>query len=322
MKSNSAKSSSLRPVVIIGPTASGKSCAALSLYQALGGGGIVNADAFQVYRQLSIGVARPNVDEVARAPHYLFGYLDCFPRIFNASSYRDSVDQLLSIPEYWIDGPPIFVGGSLFYVKALFFKLASVDVDIDGSRIIRPLGLSDWEYLRLIDPGRSDRIHAHDDYRVQRALEIYQKTGRLPSECEPLFDPIGDSVTVVWVDVSDDVLRSRIAARVDAMFSQGWVAEVEGLVGTPFEEFVKHGYVLGYDDVYRWIIEGRSPELFSELKKVIAAKTWDYVRRQRKFWRSFKRSLSERPNILVLECSPAEVVDLVKKNHLCVKSRA
>lgn len=320
MKNDSSRS--LGPIVIIGPTASGKSSAALELYQALGGGGIVNADAFQVYRQLSVGVAKPTDDELLSIPHFLFGELDCLPKTFNASSYRDLVDKLLPVLGYWVDGPPIFVGGSLFYVKALFFRLAAVEVGVSDSGVARPEGLSDWEYLRLIDPDRAGRIHVHDDYRVQRALEIYQSTGRRPSEYEPVFDPIGDSVIVVWVDVSDEVLRARIVARVDEMFSRGWVAEVEGLIGTPFEEFVKLGYVLGYDDVYQWIVTGKPLELLSGLKKTIIAKTWDYVRRQRKFWRSFKRSLLEKPGVFVFECSPADVVDVVKKNYPQLKSGA
>jgi len=277
----------------------------------------VNADASQVYRQVSVGVASPSSAELAQAPHYLFSFVDCLPRLFNASIYQEQVDILLNDHSLWGGGDPLFVGGSLFYVKSLFFKLPTVDNSTSDSShfpVARPEGISDWEYLKLIDPARSAKIHPHDEYRVVRALDLYLSSGVLPSSCEPQFDPVSQESIVVWLDVANDVLRSTIRTRVVKMLDGGWADEIAVLIGTRFEEFVRDGYALGYDDVYRWVVEGRQESDREKLIQTLELKTWDYVRRQRKFWRSFKRSLELHPDsVKVVECAPDAVLRCLEK---------
>lgn len=258
-------------------------------------GGIINADAFQVYRQVSVGVASPGEAECSQIPHHLYSFLDCKPRAFNAAQYRALVEQVLADPLHWVSGGPLFVGGSLFYVRSLFFKLQNATSFEDAKRISRPDGLSDWKYLCLVDPVRGQKINPNDTYRIERALDVYLSTGVLPSSCAPVFDPVSEKSVVVWVDEEDSVLRAKIRERVQVMLRSGWVEEVEQLIGTPFEEFARQGCALGYDDVYQWIVEGKSSLDRFRLAATLEHKTWDYVRRQRKFWRSFRRALAEHP---------------------------
>lgn len=287
----------------------------MQLYGLGGFGGIVNADASQAYRQVSVGVAAPSASELAQAPHYLFSFVDCIPRLFNASMYRGQVDILLNDHSLWVGGCPLFVGGSLFYVKSLFFRLPSVDSSTTNFLVQRPEGISDWEYLRIVDPVRAEKIHPSDAYRVSRALDLYLSSGVLPSSCEPRFDPVAQESIVVWLEVPDDALRKTIRTRVVKMLDGGWVDEIVVLVGTRFEEFVRDGYALGYDDVYRWVVEGRQENAREKLIQTLELKTWDYVRRQRKFWRSFKRALAQHSHsVEVVECSPDKVFELFRKN--------
>lgn len=297
---------------ILGPTASGKSRLALELYQRGLCGGIVNADASQVYRQVSFGVASPSPDELSLAPHFLFSFVDCFVRQFNAAQYRSVVEVLLADASLWKSAPPLFVGGSLFYAKSLFFKLDDASSECLVEAKPRPEGISDWGYLGLLDPKRALEIHPNDTYRVERALQLYFKGGKLPSACKPQFNPVTDSAVVVWVDVPNDQLKEKIHKRIVHMLAFGWVEEVEGLIGTLFEDFAKNEGALGYQDVYQWIVGGKRDDAYPQLVKTLEAKTWDYVRRQRKFWRSFKRQLSEYPDrVKIVEVSGEGAEDLV-----------
>ena len=272
----------------------------------------MNADASQAYRQVSVGVAAPFSSDLAQAPHHLFSFVDCVPRSLNASIYRDRVELLLANHSLWQRGDPLFVGGSLFYVKSLFFKLP----DVEGQEpeflnfpLARPEGLTDWEYLKLVDPVRALHVHPNDGYRIERALELYFSSGVLPSLCQPRFDPVAKQSVVVWVDVPDDQLRATIRTRIAYMLTCGWIEEVEGFVGTRFEEFARDGYALGYDDVYQWVVGGKLESAYAPLVQTLELKTWDYVRRQRKFWRSFKRQLAQHGDaVQIVEGSHQEIL--------------
>jgi len=283
----------------LGPTASGKTALALSLFRSGGFCGIVNADASQVYRQVSVGVASPCEQELAIAPHYLYSFLDCKIRTFNAAQYRSMVEDLFD--QLAPDDVPLFCGGSLFYVKSLFFRLQDSLPVHDKKKVERPIGFTDWEYLNLIDPVRSASIHPHDSYRIERALTIYNSSGVLPSSVSPVFDPVfKEKVRIIWVDLPDELLRKKISMRIASMLDNGWVTEVENLIGSEFESFARDEGALGYQDVYRWIVDGKQENMREQLIQTLEKKTWDYVRRQRKFWRSFKRTLEIYPEMVEL----------------------
>jgi tRNA dimethylallyltransferase len=282
--------------LILGPTACGKTALAFSLFHDGGFGGIINGDASQMYKQVSVGVASPSEGELLAAPHYLFSFLDCKARNFTAPQYRARVEKLLADSSLWQAGSPMIVGGSLFYIKSLFFKIIDSPLSKDSILITRPDGISDWEYLSLVDSERAKKIHHNDFYRVERALELYLQSGVRPSECEPQFDPVFKApVKIIWVDLPDETLREKISKRVGLMFDNGWVEEVERLIGTEFELFAADEGALGYQNVYDWILDGKQEIMRDQLVKIIEKKTWDYVRRQRKFWRSFKRTLEKYP---------------------------
>jgi tRNA dimethylallyltransferase len=301
----------LRSVFIVGPTASGKSGAALSLCGSGVFSGIVNADASQAYRQVSVGVAKPSLEEVSTFNHYLFDVADCVPHSLNASLYRSHVDKLVANVLSHDERTPLFVGGTLFYVKSLFFKLREVEVQAVLAPAHRPEGISDWEYLQSIDPERAHALHPNDAYRITRALEIYTSTGCKPSQAQPSYEPVFDQSLIIWISLPDQVLKNNIFRRASVMLEHGWIEEVESLMGTPWETFAKDGCALGYDDVYVWIKNGKKQDALSELEETIAYKTWHYARRQRIFWRSLRKALMGRLGVTVIECSPEGVGDVV-----------
>lgn len=291
----------------MGPTGSGKTSLALELYKTGHFSGIVNVDASQAYRQVSVGVAKPSAEEVSVAPHYLFGVVDCVPQSLNAAQYRLLVESLLQKELKQESRPPLLVGGTLFYAKSLFLKLQNLIPETDFSLAPREEGVSDWEYLKKIDPVRADNIHPHDSYRISRALEIYSATGCLPSLAAPLYDPVFSESLVIWVALPDPLLRSQITKRVGFMLDQGWIEEVESFMGTEWEVFARDGFALGYDDVYAWIKAGKNVASFEGLSSAIAAKTWTYARRQKIFWGSLKKHLSDCKDVTIVESSPQDV---------------
>jgi tRNA dimethylallyltransferase len=220
-------------IVIVGPTASGKSALALDLAACLPGGGeIVSADSMQVYRGMDIGTAKPTPRERSIVPHHLIDIVD-------PSDETYSVDRWLTEADAAIDSIrgrskwPIVVGGTNLYVKALLEGLfegppASVALRDDLAR-------ADLTALRdrLIrtDPAAARRIHPNDRRRTVRALEVFAATGRPISDLQREWDVgrLRDDAAIVGIDMPVEVVNRRINARVRDMFERGLVEEARRL---------------------------------------------------------------------------------------------
>ena len=224
-----------RPVLIAGPTASGKSALALALAERLGGT-IVNADSMQVYRDLRIITARPSAEEEARAPHRLYGHVDAAE---NYSVGRWCIDVRVAIAEISDAGRlPILVGGTGLYFKALTQGLAAVPpvpveirvavrarLEAEGPDALHAL-------LRTRDPAMADRLKPGDRTRVARALEVIEATGRSLADWQregmpAILDP--ERAIKIFLLPEREELRRRIDGRFDAMLAAGALGEVRAL---------------------------------------------------------------------------------------------
>ena len=213
-----------RPVLIAGPTASGKSALALAIAEAQGGV-IVNADASQVYAPLRIISARPSPEEEARAPHLLYGHL-AEDAPYSTGHWLREVAPLLGG-----DQRVIITGGTGLYFSALTQGLAEipatpVEVRAQGDE----MALEDL--LAGLDAETAAGIDQRNRARVQRAWEVWQATGRGLSDWQrdtgaPLL-PLADCLPIVF-DVERDWLNARIAQRFDLMLEQGALEEVAAL---------------------------------------------------------------------------------------------
>ena len=213
-----------RPVLIAGPTASGKSALALAIAEAQGGV-IVNADASQVYAPLRIISARPSPEEEARAPHLLYGHL-AEDAPYSTGHWLREVAPLLGG-----DQRAIITGGTGLYFSALTQGLAEipatpVEVRAQGDE----MALEDL--LAGLDAETAAGIDQRNRARVQRAWEVWQATGRGLSDWQrdtgaPLL-PLSDCLPIVF-DVERDWLNARIAQRFDLMLKQGALEEVAAL---------------------------------------------------------------------------------------------
>ena len=174
-----------RVAVLVGPTAVGKTGVALALAARLGAE-IVNADSLQIYRELDIGTAKPTARERAAVPHHLIDVADP-PEPYDAARYAQAGRHVLAD----LAGrgvPPLVVGGTGLYLKALLSGLFAEGEPQAGvrDRVRRELGVLGLPalYGRLLrlDPATAARLHPHDTYRIVRALEVMEATGRPLSE--------------------------------------------------------------------------------------------------------------------------------------------
>jgi tRNA dimethylallyltransferase len=218
--------------LIAGPTASGKSAAALALAEATGGT-IVNADASQVYADLRLLSARPSVAEEARAPHRLFGYLDGAE---SGTAARWAADATAAIDAiHAAGGLPILVGGTGLYIRTLLDGIAPVPpIDPTIRDEVRALPVAAAHArLSTLDPAAAARLHPADTTRVARALEVILSTGRpLAAWQGARTGGIASRVTLAPLILLPDraTLITRCDARLAAMFAEGAIDEVAALL--------------------------------------------------------------------------------------------
>lgn len=218
-----------KPILIAGPTASGKSALALKLAREHNGI-IINADALQVYDCWQILTARPSTDDLAKAPHALYGH------VARTESY--SVGRWLRELEPYIDGSsgktPIIVGGTGLYFSSLLNGLANIpnvtsEVRSRGEHIVNKNGISALlSILRQHDPDTVSRIDTQNPMRVQRAWEVLETTGKgLASWQDQTPEPRlrRADCNAFLLSTPKEVLTPRINSRFRRMLDLGAVDE-------------------------------------------------------------------------------------------------
>ena len=275
-----------RLVAIVGPTAAGKSAAALALAERLGGE-IINADSRQVYRGMDIGTAKPTLEERRRVPHHLYDIAD--PREgFSLALYIREVKAVLE--RTWArESFAWLVGGSGQYVWALLEDWNVPEVAPDEALRER---LRQWaahggaaslhKRLRSVDPIAAERIDQNNVRRVIRALEVHEHTGRPISEWQTKGAPEFEFL-LYGLDLPNSDLEPRISARVGTMFQLGFVEEVRALLSAGIVSEAPAMSAIGYREVAR-MIHGDIDE--GAAREATTLATRRLVRRQRQWFRA------------------------------------
>lgn len=220
-------------VAIIGPTASGKSEAAINIAQKYGAY-ILSLDSLSVYKEVDIASAKPSKNELLSTRH--FGIDMLYPdEAFNAAMFMDEYEKAKS--EALKQGKHlVIVGGSSFYLKAMMDGLTDMPPISEASRqkaneLISQDTVLAHEYLASLDAQYAANIKNSDGYRISRGLEMYFEFGRAPSELFASLPKkaVASGLKVYEITVDRDVLRARIAARTAKMFELGIVEEAEYL---------------------------------------------------------------------------------------------
>jgi tRNA dimethylallyltransferase len=245
---------------LMGPTATGKTALAVDLATLLPCD-IISVDSAQVFRGMDIGTSKPSKDIQSRAPHRLIDILDA-AETYSAGRFR--LDALREMQEISQRGRiPLLVGGTGLYFRSLQCGLASLppaDPQV-RSRLLAVAQQRGWSFLydrlRRLDPAAASRIHHSDGQRIERALEVYESTGRRLSELleEQELQPLPYRPFKFALAPTDRaLLGERIAARFQQMLRRGLVAEVEALRARPDLDLSKPSMrAVGYRQVWQYL---------------------------------------------------------------------
>jgi tRNA dimethylallyltransferase len=238
-------------VIVLGPTAAGKSEIALALSAHMNGE-IVNADSQQVYRHLDIGTAKPPIELRQKIAHHLIDVVDPDEE-FNVARYRELATAI--IDDVQKRGKQAIVcGGTGLYIKALtrgLFLGPEQDAGIRTDLILRAQrdGLSSlYERLREIDPSATCWIHPNDRQRIIRALEVYESTGTPMSEWQKghAFSETSFNTLKIGLERQRPELYDLINQRSDQMIDAGLIDEVKGLLAKGYGLDLKPLRSVGY----------------------------------------------------------------------------
>ncbi len=278
-----------RVVVVVGPTASGKSSLAVELCRRIGDAEVVSADSMQLYRGMDVGTAKITPAEQHGIRHHLLDVLD----VAEPASVAE-FQQLAraAIADCHARGvTPVVVGGSSLYVRAVIDRLDFPGTDADvRARWEAELTARGAEALHTVlaeqDPGAAAQILPSNGRRIVRALEVIELTGEPFVATLPPFETIYCDLSVIGLDVPRDVLDTRIAERVDRMIGGGFVEEVRSLVPRGLVDSPTASRALGY----RQVLEFLGGELTAdEARDATIAGTRAFARRQDRLFRKDPR---------------------------------
>ena len=215
-------------LVILGPTASGKSAAALEVAERIRAA-ILSVDSMQVYRGMDIGTAKPTPAEQARVQHHLINLVDP-NEVFAVGRFVELADELLRTATQ----PLILTGGTPLYYKSLFeglFDGPGADEHI-RARLREQPNEDLRNRLLQVDPAAGNRIHLNDHKRLVRALEVFEITGKPISSFQTEWSTGLLRHDAVWIGLSWDreALNRRINARTKQMIEAGWLDETRGIL--------------------------------------------------------------------------------------------
>jgi tRNA dimethylallyltransferase len=251
-------------------------------------GEIIVADSMQVYREMDVGTGKPSAAERASIPHHLLDVCDP-SQTFSASAFASRAQAV--VREIRGRGRlPILVGGTGLYLRAfLKGRLAGPEGDpvirarltqeakAGGARMLH-------ERLRALDPHSAERIHPQDQFRIVRALELWEVTGQRPSELRPaLWDPPRVTVSALVVLTRErGELHRLIDERARRMWEGGLVNEVQGLLDAGYAPDLPALKALGYRQVVAYLAGRRTAaEALAEMQRV----TRNFARRQLTWFR-------------------------------------
>ena len=242
---------------IIGPTGIGKTAYAIHLAQQINAE-IISADAYQVYKHMDIGTAKPTKKELALVPHHLIDIK--YPN----DDY--SLHDFLSLSEKIIkklrqkNKAIILCGGTALFIHAFLYSYSLPKAASDPK--IRTQLLKDydekgkdylWNKLNKIDPDSAVSIHPNNKHHLVRALEIYTISNKKPSEQKQKSETIRTDTKIIGLTSSKEVVKERIDLRVNKMIKDGFIQEVQELLDSGVSIEAQSFKALGYLQVFNYI---------------------------------------------------------------------
>lgn len=299
-------------VVIVGPTASGKTAISIEVAKQLNGE-IISADSMQVYKEMNIGTAKVTKEEMQGIKHYLIDVVSPEER-YTVSDFKQAAEK--SIQEILKKGKvPVIVGGTGLYVNSLIYGIEYQDMQFDEKyrdelmkKAETENGLRElYKEAVKIDEEAMSKISSNDKKRIIRVLEIYKSTGKTKTELEFLSrqKEIEYDYKVFGMLMDRQKLYNRINVRVDSMIEQGLIKEVDELY-QKYKKFPTAMQGLGYKEVIEYFNGILTKEEMIEKIKQESRRyakrqmTW-FRRNQNIHWLDTENDLQNNINIILEE---------------------
>jgi tRNA dimethylallyltransferase len=267
-------------IIIVGPTAVGKSELAVKLALKIGGE-IINADSMQVYEEMEIATAKPNQQEMKKVNHHLFSIKSVVEN-FSVAEFQRLINQ--KIKEVSSKKKiPIIVGGTGLYIRAFLYgyEFEEFSVKQSDESLEKLTNQELFDLLTKIDKTSTEKIHLNNRKRLIRAIQIYQSSGSTKTELElkqakvPIYD-----ATIIGLTMKRDKLYERINSRVDEMLKNGLLKEVE-LVAEKSIANKTAMHAIGYKEFLPYF---KKEMTLSEVADKIKKNTRNYAKRQYTFF--------------------------------------
>ena len=281
-------------VVIVGPTASGKTAISIELAKKINGE-IISSDSMQIYKDMDIGTAKVTKEEAEGIKHYLIDCVSPDERYTVSDFKRDAENAIKEILEK--GKTPIVVGGTGLYVNSLIYGIEYQDMKFDEQyrnelmeKAESEQGLDKlWNEANRIDPEAMTKISRNDKKRIVRVLEIYKATGKNKTEQEILSRQNGVKYDykVFGITMDREKLYDRINRRVDIMIENGLEQEVRNLL-EKYNEFPTAIQGLGYKEVVEYFDGILTRE---EMIEKIKQESRRYAKRQLTWFRKNKETI-------------------------------
>ena len=278
-------------IVIGGPTASGKTALSIELAKKINGE-IVSADSMQIYKEMNIGTAKPDVEERQNIKHYMLDIINPNERYSVADYKRDAKNSIREIIKK--GKTPIVIGGTGLYIDSLIYEIEypEIEIDLNYRKELEELAekeglLSLYQKAKKIDEKAMQKISQNDKKRILRVLEIYYQTGKTKTELdeesrkEPEFD-----YKMFVINMDRELLYDRINRRVDMMIENGLIEEVKTIYNK-YKEFPTAMQALGYKEVVEYL-EGQVTK--EEMIEKIKMESRRYAKRQLTWFRKNKET--------------------------------
>ena len=268
-------------IVITGPTCLGKSESAIKVAKAFNAE-IVNGDAFQSYKEMDIGVAKPSKEQLSSVPHHLYSFVsptESYSIMEYQKALREKVNELL-----FKGKNVVIVGGSGLYIRAALYDYEFKDEEPFDTSVFDKMSNEELhKKLEEIDPEDAKKIHPNNRKRLIRALSIYESQNKTKSEilADQKHEPIYKDVRFFVRDMDREELYSRINTRVDKMMELGLENEVKSLY-KKYGENIQCMQAIGYKELIPYF-KGETSKL--DAVELIKKNTRNYAKRQMTFIR-------------------------------------
>ena len=279
----------LKPLVIlVGPTAVGKTAASIGLAKALNGE-IISGDSMQIFRGLDIGTAKITKEEMQGVPHHLIDIKEPW-ETFSVAEFKRLADE--AIADIHDRGKmPIIVGGTGFYINSVLYEYHFGEADTDEAYRAELEQYAEahgnealWNILQEKDPDSAAKLHSNDIKRVIRALEVLHVTGIPASERQSIVDKQTMRYNAVYIalNMPREMLYDRINRRVDIMIQDGLEAEVRTALANGTEQDALSMTSIGYRQMIQYFNEEIS---FDRAVELIKRDTRHFAKRQLTWFR-------------------------------------